>query len=90
MKTSDFTFQLTSSQLKENINKQFGVKINLERYEREQLEDMRNKLRTRIFQHEGAAGINDLLTNEAYQKDKAMLELLNTRIKENNFSSFPY
>jgi hypothetical protein len=82
MKTSDFTFQLTSTQLKENINKQFGVKINLERYEREQLEDMRNKLRTRIFQHEGSAGINDLLTNETYQKDKAMLELLNTRIKE--------
>ncbi len=82
MKTSDFTIQLTSSQLKENINKQFGVKINLERYEREQLEDMRNKLRTRIFQHEGSAGINDLLTNETYQKDKAMLELLNTRIKE--------
>jgi hypothetical protein len=39
-------------------------------------------LRTRIFQQEGSAGINDLLTNETYQKDKAMLELLNTRIKE--------
>jgi len=39
-------------------------------------------LRTRIFQQEGSAGVNDLLTNETYQKDKAMLELLNTRIKE--------
>jgi hypothetical protein len=43
---------------------------------------MRNKLRTRVFQQEGRAGINDLLTNETYQKDKAMLDLLNTRIKE--------
>jgi len=82
MKTSDFNTKLTSSQLKENIAKQFGVNVNLNKYNREQLEDMRNKLRTRVFQQEGQAGINDLLTNETYQKDKAMLELLNTRIKE--------
>ncbi len=82
MKTTDFNKTITSSQLKENIEKQFGSKINLEKYDREQLEDIRNKLRTRIFQHEGQSGINELLANEAYQKDKAMLELLNTRIKE--------
>ena len=82
MKTSDFTTQVTSAKLNENMNKMFGVKVKLENYSREQLEDMRNKLRTRVFQQEGTAGINDLLTNETYQKDKAMLDLLNTRIKE--------
>lgn len=82
MKTSDFRKQLTSSQLRENMSKMFGMQVTLEKYSREQLEDMRNKLRTRMFQHEGQAGINDLLTNETYQKDKAMLALLNTRIKE--------
>ena len=82
MKTSDFRNKQTSSQLKENMNKMFGVNVNLQQYSREQLEDMRNKLRTRVFQQEGKAGINDLLTNETYQKDKAMLALLNTRIKE--------
>jgi len=82
MKTSDFTPPLTSAKLNENMNKMFGVRVKLENYSREQLEDMRNKLRTRVFQQEGAAGINDLLTNETYQKDKAMLDLLNTRIKE--------
>ena len=82
MKTTDFNKTITSSQLKENFGKQFGSKVNLEKYDREQLEDIRNKLRTRIFQQEGTAGFNDLLTNETYQKDKAMLELLNTRIKE--------
>ena len=64
------------------MNKMFGVNVNLTKYSREQLEDMRNKLRTKVFQQEGKAGINDLLTNETYQKDKAMLALLNTRIKE--------
>ena len=82
MKTSDFTTQVTSAKLNENMNKMFGVKVKLENYSREQLEDMRNKLRTRVFQQEGTACINDLLTNETYQKDKAMLDLLNTRIKE--------
>ena len=82
MKTSDFTPPLTSAKLNENMNKMFGVRVKLENYSREQLEDMRNRLRTRVFQQEGAAGINDLLTNETYQKDKAMLDLLNTRIKE--------
>ena len=82
MKTTEFNRSITSSKLRENFGKQFGSKVNLEKYDREQLEDIRNKLRTRIFQQEGAAGFNDLLTNETYQKDKAMLELLNTRIKE--------
>ena len=82
MKTIDFNKPITSKELKENIVKQFGANVNLEKYDREQLEDMRNKLRTRVFQQEGVKGFNDLLQNEAYQKDKAMLELLNTRIKE--------
>ena len=82
MKTTDFTAKISSSKLKENMNKMFGVNVSLDKYSREQLEDMRNKLRTRVFQQEGSAGINDLLTNETYQKDKAMLDLLNTRIKE--------
>ena len=82
MQTTIFNTGLTSSKLQENIAKQFGARVNLEKYNREQLEDMRNKLRTRVFNHEGSSRFNDLLKNESYQKDKAMLELLNTRIKE--------
>ena len=82
MKTNDFNSPLTSKQLRENFSKQFGASVNLDKYTREELEDIRNKLRTKVFQQESAAGINDLLTNETYQKDKAMLQLLNTRIKE--------
>jgi hypothetical protein len=82
MKTTEFNSKITSAKLAENISKQFGVNVVLDKYNREQLEDFRNKLRTKIFQQEGASKINDLLTNETYQKDKAMLDLLNTRIKE--------
>jgi hypothetical protein len=82
MKTVDFFTSVSSNKLKENFEKQFGSNINLNKYSREQLEDMRNKIRTRVFQQEGSSGFNDLLTNETYQKDQALLKLLNTRIKE--------
>jgi len=82
MKTNDFYTSLSSRQIQENLVKQFGTKVSLGKYTREELEDMRNKLRTRVFQQEHSNGYNDLLTNEAYQKDMAMLQLLNTRIKE--------
>ena len=82
MKTSDFQPSVTSSQLQENIFRQFGTRIALEKYDRERLENVRNLLRTKVDQTEKSAGVNDLLTNETYQKDKAMLQLLNTRIKE--------
>lgn len=82
MKTSVFYSKLNSKIIEENINKHFGVKVNVSPYTREQLEDIRNKLRTKIFNHESGSKFNELLSNESYQKDKAMLDLVNTRIKE--------
>lgn len=82
MKKDIFFAAPNSKKLNENFAKQFGGRLNLEKYNREQLEDMRNRLRTKVFQQEGSSGYNDLLTNETYQKNKAMLQLLNTRIKE--------
>lgn len=82
MKTSNFNKEITAEFLNENMFKQFGTRIDLSKYDREQLENYRNLLRTKISQSESAAGFNDLLANEDYQKDKHMLNLLNTRIKE--------
>jgi hypothetical protein len=82
MKTTDFIAKVTAAQLNENMFKRFGTKINFSKYTQEQLEDYRNILRTKIHQTEASAKFNDLLANEAYQQDKHMLELLNTKIKE--------
>lgn len=82
MKTTDFNPKITSHQLNENLYKKFGVKVKLENYSREQLENYRNLLRTKISQAEASSNFNDLLTNEAYQKDKHIIGLLNQRIKE--------
>jgi len=82
MRTNDFTAPITSKQLNENMFKKFGVKINFEKYDREQLENYRNLLRTKLHQTELSSNFNALLSNESYQKDKHMMDLLTARIKE--------
>lgn len=82
MKTTDFNSTITSSKLNENMFKKFGIKVNFDKYTREELENYRNLVRTEVNQTESTAGFNDLLANEDYQKDKHMLDLLNTKIKE--------
>jgi hypothetical protein len=82
MKTNDFNQTISSSTLNENMFKKFGVRVNFNDYSREQLEDARNQLRTKLSQTETDSKFNDLLANEDYQQDKYMLNLLNTKIKE--------
>jgi hypothetical protein len=82
MKTTEFNKSPSSHQLNENLYKKFGVKVNFDKYNREQLEDARNKIRTEIHQLEAKSNFNDLLSNESYQKNKQLVGLLNTRIKE--------
>jgi hypothetical protein len=82
MNTTDFNKPISAKQLNENMFKKFGSKIDLARYDREQLENYRNLLRTKINQREGAANFNELLTNEAHQRDRFMLDIINTRIRE--------
>jgi len=82
MKTTDFNFKATAAQLNETMFKKFGTKLNFEKYSREDLENYRNLLRTKIHQAETSTNFNDLLTNETYQKDKYVVTILNTKIKE--------
>jgi hypothetical protein len=82
MKTTEFNSTITSAKLNESMFKKFGIKVNLDKYTREELENYRNLVRTEVNQTESTAGFNDLLANEDYQKDKHMLALLNTKIKE--------
>jgi hypothetical protein len=82
MRTNDFTSPVTAHALNESMFKKFGVKINFDKYDRHQLENYRNLLRTKVHQEEVGSNFNALLSNESYQKDKYMLDLLNTKIKE--------
>ena len=82
MKSNDLTRPISAHALNESMFKQFNVKINFDKYDREQLENYRNLLRSKVHATEAQANFNDLLTSESYQKDKYMLGVLNTKIKE--------
>lgn len=82
MKTKDFTKELSSKSLNESMFKKFGSRVKLENYSREELENYRNLIRTRLSQVENTSKVVDLLKNESYQKDQFVLNILNTRIKE--------
>jgi hypothetical protein len=82
MRTLDLNQPITAHQLNESMFKKFGVRVNLDQYSREQLENYRNLIRTKLFQHEAKSNFNDLLTNEAYQKNKQIVTILNQKIKE--------
>jgi hypothetical protein len=82
MNATDFNKPITAAQLNESMFKKFGTKINFNKYTREELENYRNILRTKIHQAEGSSNFNDLLTNETYQQDKYMVGVLNAKIKE--------
>lgn len=82
MRTIDLNSPITARALNESMFKKFNVRINLDKYTREELEQYRNLIRTEIHQIEGKANFNDLLTNETYQKNKFMMNVLTTKIKE--------
>lgn len=82
MKTTDFNKPVTSKMLNESLAKNFGAKINLEKYTMEQLEDFRNKIRTKLFQIENSSGFNETYNNANLQRDKLILNVINQHIAE--------
>jgi len=82
MITNDLTSAPSAHALNESMYKKFGVRINFDKYTREELENYRNLLRTKIHATESGANFNDLLANENYQKDKYVVGVLNQKIKE--------
>jgi len=82
MRTNDFTTKPTAHALNEGMFKKFGVKVNFDKYGRDELENYRNLLRTKVHAQESQSNFNALLDDEGYQKDKYMLGMLNVRIKE--------
>jgi hypothetical protein len=82
MKTNDLNPIINTKRLLEHFSKQFGARLNLEKYTREQLENYRNVLRTSVNQFENTSKFNESLNSEKYQKDKAILDILNAHLAE--------
>jgi hypothetical protein len=86
MRITEFNKQVTAKELNESVAQQFGQKLNLDSFTLEQLEDARNKLRTRVHQFESTTGFDAVHTNENYQKNRMFLDVLNRAIDERSQS----
>lgn len=82
MKTTDFNRPITSKMLNESLARQFGSKVNLEKYTMEQLEDFRNKIRTKLSQQQTTGGFNETVESSNYKRDTLILDVLNKHLEE--------
>lgn len=81
MNIREISKPVTAASLNESLAGRFGQRIKLENFTLEQLQDARNKVRTRLSQVETNESFN-AVHNEAYQKSKLFLDVLNAEIAE--------
>jgi hypothetical protein len=86
MQIREFQKPITAKVLNENLAKKFGYKINFENFTDVQLEDARNKLRTRLSQMELSEAFDSVLESPQYQKTRLMLDCINQEILERDDS----
>jgi len=82
MQIRELSKPITSKQLNESLAQKFGYKINFEQFSDVQLEDARNKLRTRLSQMELSESYESVLESAQYQKTRLMLDCINQAILE--------
>jgi len=82
MQINDLSQRMTSTKLNESLAKNFGYKIQLENFTDAQLEDARNKLRTKISQFEMNESYSTVVENSEYQKTRMFLDVINQEIFE--------
>ena len=82
MHISEFAKPVTAKSLNESLARRYGNKLKLENYSLEQLQDARNKIRTKLSQVEMTENFNTVVESDSYQKSKLMLDILNAEITE--------
>ena len=82
MQINDLSQRMTSMKLNESLAKNFGYTIQLENFTDAQLEDARNKLRTKISQFEMNESYSTVVENNEYQKTRMFLDVINQEIFE--------
>ena len=82
MKLQEISKPKTVETLNENLSKKFGQTIKVDAFTLEQLQDARNKIRTKLSQFETNESYDSVLKDSDYQKNKLFLDVLNTAIAE--------
>ena len=83
MQIREFSKPLTAAKLNESLAQRFGTKIDVAQFTTEQLQDARNKIRTKLSQVETTESFDAVQTKE-HTKNKLFLDVLNAEIAERN------
>ena len=86
MRITEFHKKPTAKALNESAAQMFGQKLNLDSFTLEQMQDARNKLRTKVSQFESASSYNAVHNDENFTKNKMFLDVLNVAIEEREAS----
>jgi len=81
MQIKEFSKPITAARLNESLAKRFGSKINIDEFTTEQLQDARNKMRTKVFSVETTESF-DAVQQNGYTKNKLFLDVLNAALSE--------
>lgn len=82
MKLQEISKPITSNVLNENAAKVFGQRIDTNKFTLEQLQDVRNRIRTNLSQIETNESFDVIYNDKNYQKNRLFLDVLNTAIAE--------
>ena len=87
MQSIELTKPITTEALLKEFESRFNQTLNLSKFSREQLEDTANKIRTKIHNITQNEHFGQELRNHDYQKNQAMLDVVNQRIN-NEYKGF--
>jgi len=82
MQSIELTKPLTTESLLKEFESRFNQTMDLSKFTKEDLEDMANKVRTKIHEITQNTHFGQELKNDGYQKNQMMLDVLNQAIKE--------
>lgn len=87
MQLKDLTKPKQSKVLNEGLARQFGYKLNLESFSAQQLRAARDQLMSKLAKFELTESFDSIHTNEEYQRDRALLEVITQAITEKSMSA---
>ena len=82
MQSSELTKPITTESLLKEFESRFNQTMDLTKFTKEDLEDMANKVRTKIHDITQNEHFGEELKNHDYQKNQSMLDIVNQSIRE--------
>ena len=82
MQSTEFTKPITTESLLGEFKSRFNQTMDLSTFTKEDLEDVANKIRTKIHEITSNTHFGHELKNADYQKSQMMLDIVNQAIKE--------